>query len=236
MYVRAMNRIFGAVRDRVSVESLREAIEESTLTSHQKQLATTRLGFAETYVGDVAPVSAHLAPGRLIVVDLRDPLIADDEALAMFMVLLRTFGQVTDTDGRPTNKIFVFDEAHKYMRDSQLRTAIDSAVRERRHRGTTIVIASQDPPSIPPEIVGLSNIVVAHNFTVPGWLDYLRKHKTAFAESGLKPSQLASLPSGEAFIWSEGGAEEFRRPQRVQIRPRLTRHGGSTRRATGWQG
>ena len=33
-------------------------------------------------------------PGRLLVVDLRDPLIAQDEALALFMVLLRTFGQV----------------------------------------------------------------------------------------------------------------------------------------------
>lgn len=234
MYVRAMNRIFGSVRERISLEALQEAIQESTLTQHQKQLALTRLSFAETYVGDVSPLSEHLAPGRLLIVDLRDPLIADDEALALFMVLLRTFGQVSGPGDRPLNKMFVFDEAHKYMRDPQLRTAIDSAVRERRHRGTTIVVASQDPPSIPPEIVGLSNIVVAHTFNVPGWLDFLRKHQVAFAESELKPSQLSTLPSGEAYVWSAGGAEEFRRPQRVQVRPRLTRHGGGTRRATGW--
>ena len=191
MYARAMNRLFATIRDNVTIDRLRDAIAASSLTQTQKALATTRVEFAAAYVGDASPISEHLLPGRLIVVDLRDQLIAQDEALAIFMVLLRTFGQVER--GEAFNKLFVFDEAHKYMRDPQLRTAIDTAVRERRHRGTTVVIASQDPPSVPPEIIGLSNILVAHTFTVPGWLEYVRRVKVAFAESGLKPSQLAAL-------------------------------------------
>jgi hypothetical protein len=230
MYAKAMNRLFGTIRDDVTVDRLRQAVDASALTPTQKGLASMRIAFAESYVGDASPISEHLLPGRLIVVDLRDPLIAQDEALALFMVLLRTFGQVER--GEALNKMFVFDEAHKYMRDAQLRTAIDTAVRERRHRGTTVVIASQDPPSVPAEIIGLSNIIVAHAFTVPGWLEQIRRVKVAFAESDLKPSQFAGLERGEAFVWSEGGSDQFRRPQRVQIRPRLTRHGGGTRRAT----
>jgi hypothetical protein len=230
MYARAMNRLFATIRDNVTIDRLRAAVETSSLTQTQKSLAATRIDFATSYVHEGLPISDHLLPGRLIVVDLRDQLIAQDEALALFMVLLRTFGQVERGD--PFNKLFVFDEAHKYMRDPQLRSAIDTAVRERRHRGTTIVIASQDPPSIPAEIIGLSNIVVAHTFTVPGWLEHVRRVKVAFAESDLKPSQLAALERGEAFIWSEGGSDRFQRPQRVQIRPRMTRHGGGTQRAT----
>jgi hypothetical protein len=230
MYARAMNRLFGTIRDNVTIDRLQQAVATSSLTQTQKSLASQRIDFAASYVGDATPVSEHLLAGRLIVVDLRDPLIAQDEALALFMVLLRTFGQVER--GEAFNKLFVFDEAHKYMREPQLRAAIDTAVRERRHRGTTIVIASQDPPSVPAEIIGLSNVIVAHTFTVPGWLDYLRRVKVAFAESDLKPSQLSSLERGEAFVWSEGGSGRFQRPQRVQIRPRMTRHGGGTRRAT----
>jgi DNA helicase HerA-like ATPase len=166
-----------------------------------------------------------------VIVDIRDELIEQEEALAVFMVLLNRFGQVTD-ETTQFNKIIVFDEAHKYMANTRLTQAIVDNIRLMRHRGTTVVLASQDPPSVPKEVIELSSIVVAHRFTSPKWLDHVRKVNSAFGEAAMQPSQLARLESGEAFIWSIGGAEEFRRPQRVVMRPRLTQHGGATRRAT----
>jgi hypothetical protein len=231
VYARSMNNLFRRLRNEVSIESLRESVAESTMSQNQKNLASTRIDFAESFVRDGGGVAHHVRPGRLVIVDIRDELIEQDEALAIFMVLLNRFGQVEDGT-KSFNKIIVFDEAHKYMRNTRLTQAIVENVRLMRHRGTTVVLASQDPPSVPKEVIELSTIVVAHRFTSPKWLDHIRKVNAAFGEAAMQPSQLARLDAGEAFVWSVGGAEEFRRPQRVVMRPRLTRHGGATRRAT----
>ena len=230
MYARAMNTLFRRLRNDVSIESLRGAIADSNMSQNQKNLAETRIDFVESFVRDGAGVAHHLKPGRLVIVDIRDELIEQDEALAVFMVLLNRFGQISGgTDS--FNKIIVFDEAHKYMSNTRLTNAIVENIRLMRHRGTTVVLASQDPPSVPKEVIELSTILVAHRFTSPKWLEHIRKVNSAFGEAAMQPSQLARLASGEAFVWSVGGAEEFRRPQRVLMRPRLTRHGGATRRA-----
>jgi DNA helicase HerA-like ATPase len=165
-----------------------------------------------------------------VIVDIRDELIDQDEALAIFMVLLNRFGQVSE-ETESLNKIIVFDEAHKYMTNARLTQAIVDNIRLMRHRGTTVVLASQDPPSVPKEVIELSTVIVTHRFTSPKWLDHVRKVSSAFGEASMQPSQLARLASGEAFLWSVGGPEDFRRPQRVRFRPRMSRHGGATRRA-----
>jgi hypothetical protein len=232
MYSRSMNVIFRKLRGRLSLDSLREEVEESALSQAQKNLAESRIQFAESFVRDGAGIADQLRQGGLVIVDLRDETVADDEALALFMVLLRLFAQVTEVSGKAFNKVIVFDEAHKYMNNPRLTNAIVETVREMRHRGTNVVIASQNPPSVPKEVIELSQIVVAHRFTSPQWLDHVRRVNAAFGEGALRPSQLAGLEPGEAFVWSGGGAEEFRRPQRIQIRPRSSRHGGGTRRAT----
>jgi hypothetical protein len=231
MYARSMNNLFRRLRNEVSIESLRESVAESSMSRNQKNLAEARIDFAESFVRDEGGVAHLLRPGRLVIVDIRDELMAQDEALAIFMVLLNRFGQVAE-GASPFNKIIVFDEAHKYMGNTRLTQAIVDNIRLMRHRGTTVVLASQDPPSVPKEVVELSSIVIAHRFTSPKWLDHIRKVNSAFGEAAMQPSQLARLGAGEAFVWSVGGAEEFRRPQRVVMRPRLTRHGGATRRAT----
>jgi hypothetical protein len=230
MYARSMNGLFRQLRDEVSLESLREAVEESGMTKHQKMLATTRIEFAAQFVRDGGGVAHHVGPGRLVIVDMRDELIEQDEALAIFMVLLNRFGQVSD-ETESLNKIIVFDEAHKYMGNARLTQAIVDNIRLMRHRGTTVILASQDPPSVPKEVIELSSVIVTHRFTSPKWLEHVRKVSSAFGEAAMQPSQLARLAAGEAFLWSVGGPDAFRRPQRIRIRPRMSRHGGATRRA-----
>ena len=76
-----------------------------------------------------------------------------EEALALFMVLLRAFSQGTDASGQPFNRLIVFDEAHKYMENARLTNAIVEAIREMRHRATSVIVASQNPPSVPKEVI-----------------------------------------------------------------------------------
>jgi hypothetical protein len=46
--------------------------------------------------------------------------------------------------GKPFNKLVVFDEAHKYMESADLISGLVEVVREMRHKGTSILVASQD--------------------------------------------------------------------------------------------
>jgi hypothetical protein len=228
MYAKAMSLILGDLRDGVTLSALRDAIEHSALTASQKSTALHRVKFTEPYVREGADVARLMTPGRLVVVDLRDELIDKGEALSLFMVLLNRFTQATD-HGKKFNKIIVFDEAHKYMDDPALTDAITEAVREMRHKGASIVVASQNPPSLPPEVIELSSVIIAHRFTSPAWLRHLQKVSHAFRD--MKGSQLTDLVPGSAYVWA-GGNPRYQKPQRLSMRPRLTLHGGETRRAT----
>jgi DNA helicase HerA-like ATPase len=129
------------------------------------------------------------------------------------------------------NKLIVFDEAHKYMDNPDLTTHIVDVIRQMRHQGVSILIASQDPPSLPNAIIELSSVVVLHRFNTPQWLKHVQKSITALAE--LTPAQLTSLSPGEAFVWSSKATEKLftQRAMKVRFRPRLTRHGGGTKSA-----
>ena len=235
MYFRVVTQLIRQQRQahsNLSVDHLRRAVASSTLNQQQRNLAMTRLNFVAEFVGDGAGVSQHMQPGRLTIVDLRDELIQEDDALALFMVLLNRFAQVEQPDGRQFNKLIVFDEAHKYMRNPRLTESIQTAIREMRHKGTTVVIASQDPPSLPPEIISLSQVVVAHKFNSLQWLDHLGRALEPFSNKWIRISQLVGLSPGEAYVWSTNGALAFQKPQKTRIRPRLSQHGGATRRAT----
>jgi hypothetical protein len=228
MYARAMALVLrGFKENELTLTRLREAVEHSDLNKSQKNFAAQRLDFVAPYVQEGAKVGDLMQSGRLVVVDMRDELIDKAEALALFMVLLNRF---TESKRSKTefNKLIVFDEAHKYMSESNLTSLITETVREMRHRGTSIVIASQDPPSVPQEIVELSTVIFAHKFTSPAWLRHLQRVSVAFA--GIRGSQLTDLDPGSAYVWARGNSR-FDRPQRVVVRARLTQHGGETRLA-----
>jgi hypothetical protein len=57
-----------------------------------------------------------------------------------------------------------FDEAHKYIESQDLVTGLVEVVREMRHKGTSILVASQDPPSVPTALIELSPQVILHKF------------------------------------------------------------------------
>jgi len=105
---------------------------------------------------------------------------------------------------------------------------VSSVVREMRHKGTTVLIASQDPPSVPLAIIELSSLIILHQFSSPTWLKHIQKGATALKD--LTAGRLNMLNKGQAYIWSrEATNQEFEiRAVKVNIRPRVTKHGGNT--------
>ena len=121
-----------------------------------------------------------------------------------------------------------FDEAHKYMNNKELVGSITTAIREMRHKGVSIMIASQDPMSLPTEIIELSSIVVMHRFSSPAWVKHVQKAITPLQT--LTATEMAALGSGEAYLWANKASDKAitQRPIKISIRPRVTKHGGDT--------
>lgn len=125
----------------------------------------------------------------------------------------------------------VFDEAHKYMDNKDLTNNIVTAIREMRHKGVSIMIASQDPPSLPNEIIELSSVVLLHKFNSPQWLRHIQKSINQLGN--LSANDLSMLKPGEGFLWSSKATEIgiTNNPVKMSTRPRFTKHGGATLKA-----
>jgi hypothetical protein len=229
-YIRKLNQIMRSMRDDLTLDGLRSAIQHAGLPDNLNELANLRLNLAADYIDDSVSLREVIRPGRLVIVDLRDEFIEKDEALGLFVVLLQLFGDAT-FGGKAFNKLVVFDEAHKYIGNPDLVDGLVSVVREMRHKGTSILVASQDPPSVPISLIELSSQIILHRFNSPAWLKHIQKANAALL--GLTAEQLTKLKPGEAFIWSSKATDQVfsREAVKVTLRPRATLHGGATRTA-----
>ena len=232
MYMRQVNLIMKGLRDNLTLEALRTGIDNSSLSDHLKELAQTRLLFAAEYIDDNQRLKDLVRPGRLIIVDLRDEYIEKDEALGLFVVMLQIFSEAT-YQGSTFNKLVIFDEAHKYIENDDLVSGLVEVVREMRHKGTSIMVASQDPPSVPISLIELSSQIIMHKFNSPAWLKHIQKANSALGE--LTSDKMSHLGTGEAYVWSSKASDDAftRGAVKIKCRPRITQHGGSTKTAVG---
>ena len=230
MYMRQINLIMRDLRDNLTLDTLRAGIENSALSDHLKELAQMRLLFASEYLDDSRRLQEMIRPGRLIIVDLRDEYIEKDEAFGLFVVLLQIFSEAT-YQGNAFNKLVVFDEAHKYIENADLVSGLVEVVREMRHKGTSIMVASQDPPSVPVSLIELSSQTIMHKFNSPAWLKHIQKANAALGE--LTSDKMNHLGTGEAYIWSSKASDDSftRGAVKIKCRPRVTQHGGGTKTA-----
>jgi len=231
-YIKQLKAIMRSMRTNITLDRLKNSVASSSLLSNsQKMLAEQRIQFASEYIDDDFKLRDLLRPGRLIIVDLRDEFIEKDEALGLFVVMLNIFSSKKTIDNQSFNKFIVFDEAHKYMDNKDLTRSIVTAIREMRHKGVSIMIASQDPPSLPNEIIELSSVVLLHKFNSPQWLKHIQKSVAQLAS--LTPADLSSLNPGEAFLWATKSTDKplTNRPIKISTRPRVTKHGGDTIKA-----
>ncbi len=157
LYIRQLVAIMRRHRDGLTLDTFRKEIADADLPKGAQRLAEDRLTLAEPYIDDARRLGSLLRPGRTVIVDLRDEWIEKDEALGLFVVMLRIFA-ASRTRDREFNKLVVFDEAHKYISESDLISQVVETIREMRHQATTVIIASQDPLSVPRAIIELTSV------------------------------------------------------------------------------
>mmetsp|Transcript_19530 Transcript_19530/g.60190 ORF Transcript_19530/g.60190 Transcript_19530/m.60190 type:complete len:262 (-) Transcript_19530:65-850(-) len=177
-----------------------------------------------------------VASGALVVADLTDPLLSPADANGLFQVLLEQFRACSVDAG----KVLVLDEAHRYISGkSGFATAVVATTRVMRHEAMRVVVSTQSPLTLPPELLELASVAALHGFHSADWYNFL-KSKLAIPEDGF--ATVRRLDPGEALLFAaraalgdgngDGGEDGCECPV-VRVRPRLTSDLGASRRTAG---
>lgn len=197
----------------------------------------------ESIVAEGGDLSQCCAPGKLVVVDLTDPLLSSEEANSIFQVLVEQYRGLPSRGG----KVLALDEAHKYMKgdlSDGLSAALVNAARLMRHDGVRLMVSTQSPLALAPELLELVSVAFLHRFHSSDWFSYLAK-KLPLSDSTWR--RLVELQPGHALLFAsrhilprewalrddrrgaersdDGGAPVFE----LAVRPRLTADRGASR-------
>ncbi len=168
---------------------------------------------------------------HFIIADLTDPLLSKEEANGLFQVLTEQFRTLPTKGG----KVLCLDEAHKYMSGEKadgLSEAIVNVARLMRHDGIRLVVSTQSPKALAPELLELVTVAVLHHFHSPDWWNYLTS-KLPLNQDAFK--RILSLGSGEAVVFATSHDLSVENLEGshclpIRIRPRLTEDYGSSRK------
>lgn len=194
------------------------------------------------------------SPGELTIVDLTDPMVDVDAACVLFDTCLSIFLAQTKSCG----KIVALDEAHNYLLDGsdaakQFTGKLLKSIREQRHQGTRVIIATQEP-TLDTKLLDLCSIVMVHRCTSPAWFDVLKKHiaglyldhdsdhagESKAARERALFQKIVGLKLGESFLFCPSAAMDVEdnvvgrmldRFVKFRTRKRCTADGGLTRLA-----
>ena len=209
----------------VSLESLERSIA-NTLNRSSQSAAQLRLDFVRRYLSAERGLrfAEILRPGRAVIFDLRQPLFNKDDALRFFLVCSNHISRVQGD----FNKLVVFDEAHEYMSEA-FGEKIEARIRLMRHEGTSYVFATQDVGSIPLQIRRFITTRFVFSLGTRDNVSDLVKFAPEFSNLPLQ-----QLVPGTCYVQSIPSQRNlFARPRLVQVRPRVTQHGGTSRIFTG---
>lgn len=123
----------------------------------------------------------------------------------------------------------------KYMdgvKADGLSEAIVNAARLMRHDGVRLVVSTQSPKALAPELLELVTIACLHHFHSPDWWSYLQS-KLPLNQDAFE--RILSLNSGEAVAFATShnlsvSNIEGSHCLPIRIRPRITEDLGSSRR------
>lgn len=171
-----------------------------------------------------------MGPGKLVVADLADPLLASDEAHGIFQVLVEQFraGSVAVGSG----KLLALDEAHKFIDGSSsdgLSNAIVNSARLMHHDGLHLVISTQSPKALAPELLELVSVAVLHRFHSQDWFSYLSA-KISLGNAAFE--RVMVLTTGQALVFAARNGVACAANREcfcLDVRPRLTADRGSSR-------
>lgn len=212
------------VAGELSLSAIREAVGEASMSDSSKKLAMQRLELASQWVSEEgAELGSWLKPGRLVVLDIRDPMIDVKDAMRLCLISVGLLQTVQGDNREPMPKLIVLDEAHKYLH-KDFAKEMETIVNQRRHTATTVAIASQNPDSIPPDVLEKSSVVALHKLTSGKQINHVKKAVEGLSQ--ISNSDVTKLKKGQAIMWSTASTDPRVTDAglNVSVRKRYSRH------------
>jgi membrane-bound metal-dependent hydrolase YbcI (DUF457 family) len=226
MYVKKIFQIIKKTQydEDFGLEKIRQHIELSDLNPNQKSFANMRLETLQDYLehGDFLQ---NLKIGGVNIFDLRKIMMEPDDIFSVMMLVISSL--LNDTRTEREQFVFVINEAHDYLRkglSKDFTDYINYLIRKKRHAGTWLMLDTHFSEDVDPKIIKGSDIKIFHKS------DVLSSKLLKQIVDGT-PISPHHLETGQAIIRADKTNLGPDQVLLVQIRPRLTHHGGATKTA-----
>lgn len=186
---------------------------------------------------DYTPLQELFVPGRVNVLDLSrlEPGPRGRRNLAVSIIARNLFRARADARLReefnlasPLPRVWMLiDEAHQFVPSGSSTLAKDQLVRwakEGRQPGLSLVVATQQPSAIDPEVLSQCDIILSHKLTSRADVSALNSLSQDYMGSELRTFIKNLKRTGEAVLVDD----ELETVAMLRIRPRRSQHGGST--------
>jgi len=209
-----------------SMDDIRNSITDSDLTKAQKGLAFARLEILADYLQKEDFVK-ELILGGVNIIDFRNAMYKPDDVFTIMTLIMSKLQNKKELENEPF--VFIMNEAHLYFREGiskEFVDTIENLIRRKRHGANWLLLDTHLPDDVDLKIIQLSDIKVFH-FT-----DKTVDSRILRSILEGTDAKLSELKIGEAIICANESSLGPSKSIRIQVRPRVSKHGGATKTAT----
>jgi len=226
MYVKKIFQIIKKTQyeKNFGLNMIRKHIDASDLNLNQKSFASMRLETLQEYL-EAGDFIHDLVMGGVNIFDLRKIMMEPDDVFSVMILVISAI--LNDENTEREQFVFVINEAHDYLRkglSKDFTDYISYLVRKKRHAGTWLMLDTHFPEDVDPKIIKGSDIKIFHKS------DIISSSLLNQIVEGT-PISPHELNTGQAIIRSDKSNLGPDKLLVVNIRPRLTHHGGATKTA-----
>ena len=226
MYVKKIFQIIKKTQydDDFGIDKIRQLIETSDLNPNQKGFALMRLETLEEYL-EAKDFVNDLKLGGVNVFDLRKIMMEPDDIFSVMILVISSILNNEKTEHEQF--VFIINEAHDYLRKGLSKDFIDYInylIRKKRHAGTWLMLDTHFPEDVDNKVIKGSDIKIFHKSDVIS----SKILKQVVEGTDTPPHQ---LETGQAIIRADQSNRGADILLTVEIRPRISHHGGATKTA-----
>lgn len=224
LYIKGIFKILRELPSDFDLDTIRKKIDESNLTEPQKRFARARLDNLKEYFKKDDFMN-KLVIGGVNIFDFRKAMYTEDDIFTIMTLIISRLQNKKELEKEPF--VFIINEAHMYFKKEakEFVKIIENLIRRKRHGANWLLLDTHLPNDVNPKIIHLSDIKIFHSLDKTVNSPIL---KQILEGTKVKPHE---LKIGECIICANESSEGSSKPIFVKIRPRITKHGGTTKTA-----
>jgi len=226
-----VKRIFDIIEKRqfepFSLDIIRNDLKNDTkLDRKQKNLADQRLSILENYLRGEERNNfiENLAIGGVNIFDFRKTIRTPDDLFSVMTLILSVLQ--TKKGLEDETFIFVINEAHDYFKGNiseEFIRSIEYLIRRKRHGANWLLLDTHFPDDVDDKVIKLADVKIIH------FLDKAVGSRILKEVFGDMTKEFSNLDIGKAIISADSSSIGKFEPIKVNIRPRVTKHGAPTK-------